>query len=194
MPSSKIHSHSGQTWTRIYVGLSGPVILLFHPLPRKSGASVWDSGTAVPELCAMASVCGTSNTKEIDARTLWRELGLRVLLLGSWGNRKHYRELTVLNVSYPLTHCASSTRRLCLQGFRKAKIQSVLQRYRHLLASLSVSFIPSCNCIYWVPAPWQALLHVQGTLWWTRQRSYQLSWSLHSRTLELRNTGTPLQP
>lgn len=143
----------------------------------------------------MASGCGTRNIEGLNARTLWGELGLLVLLPGSWGNRKHYRELTVLNVSYPLTHCASSTRRLWLQGFRKAKIQSLLQRYRHLPASLSVSFILSFNCIYWVSAPWQALLQVQGTLWWRRQRSYQLSWSLRSRrTLELRNIGTPLRP
>lgn len=52
--------------------------------------------------------CGGRDTKGLNTKTtLGRDLGLLVLLPGAWGDRKHCREVTALNVSHALTHCAS---------------------------------------------------------------------------------------
>lgn len=167
-------ARSDQTWTKPYIVLPGPGLFLSHQLPRKSGASVWDSRQQGRVLSHSSRVWG----KEHEKAKCWDLGGDQVCLVPM--EPEALERTYCLHVSHALTHCASSPQRLWLQSFRKAKMHSLLQRYRHLPAALSVSLIPPFTRIDWASALWQAFLKVWGTWCWMRQKSYLFSSSVGS--------------
>lgn len=147
MSSSKVHSHKGSHMDTNLCWSSRSRAPFIPPASSKIRSQCVGLRNNRTEFCPTAAGCGARNTKALNARTLGGELGLQVLLLGSWGNRKH-REVTVLNVSDALTHCASPPKRLLLQDFRKTKIHILLQRWTPACILICLSFCPSFNCIY----------------------------------------------